>query len=122
MRILCCLDGTNARQVSKATEMLSAAEASTFGILFVTDTGPRHDIGRGTMEEWKGCILPIIHSSILPPQVERAASPTISAFRVRRYAHTPTPRPLWLRLRRAMESMVYLRRAQSRRRAASYLP
>ena len=46
MRVLCCLDGTNARQVRKATEMLSAAEASTIGILFVTDTGPRHDIGR----------------------------------------------------------------------------
>jgi hypothetical protein len=34
----------------------------------------------------EGCILPIIHD-----QVERVASPTISAFRVRRYADTPTP-------------------------------
>ncbi|MGA8658650.1 MAG: universal stress protein [Chthoniobacterales bacterium] len=45
MRVLCCLDGTNVGQVSKATAMLSVAEPPTFGILFVTDTGPRHDIG-----------------------------------------------------------------------------
>ena len=44
MRVLCCLDGTNVGQVGKATEMLSAAEPPTFGILFVTDTGPRNDI------------------------------------------------------------------------------
>jgi nucleotide-binding universal stress UspA family protein len=44
MRVLCCLDGTNAGQVRKATEMLSAVEPQTFGLLFVTDTGPRHDI------------------------------------------------------------------------------
>ena len=44
MRVLCCLDGTNVGHVSKATEMLSAAEPVTLGILFVTDPGPRHDI------------------------------------------------------------------------------
>jgi nucleotide-binding universal stress UspA family protein len=44
MRVLCCLDGTNVGQVSKATEMLSTAEPCTLGILFVTDTGPRHNI------------------------------------------------------------------------------
>jgi hypothetical protein len=46
MRVLCCLDGTNVGQVSKATEMLSAAEPVTLGIRFVTDTGPRQDIER----------------------------------------------------------------------------
>ena len=45
MRVLCCLDGTNVRQVSKATEMLSATKPPILGILHVTDTGPRHDIG-----------------------------------------------------------------------------
>ena len=44
MRILCCLDGTNGEQVSRATEMLSASEPLTFGILYVIDTGPRKDI------------------------------------------------------------------------------
>ncbi len=44
MRVLCCLDDTNVGQVSKATEMLSAAQPLTVGILYVTDTGPRRDI------------------------------------------------------------------------------
>jgi nucleotide-binding universal stress UspA family protein len=44
MRVLCCLDGTNVKQVSKATDMLSATEPPTWGILYVTDIGPRRDI------------------------------------------------------------------------------
>jgi nucleotide-binding universal stress UspA family protein len=44
MRILCCLDGTNGEQVSKATEMLSATQPLALGILYVIDTGPRKDI------------------------------------------------------------------------------
>jgi nucleotide-binding universal stress UspA family protein len=44
MRILCCLDGTNVEQVTKATQMLSQTQQLTLGILYVTDTGPRHDI------------------------------------------------------------------------------
>jgi hypothetical protein len=44
MRILCCLDGTNGKQVSKAAEMLSAAQPLVLGILYVFDTGPRKDI------------------------------------------------------------------------------
>ena len=44
MRVLCCLDGTNVEQVSKATEMLLAPQSLTLGILFVIDTGPRKDI------------------------------------------------------------------------------
>jgi nucleotide-binding universal stress UspA family protein len=45
MRVLCCLDGTNVEQVSKAITMLSQTQPPTLGILYVTDTGPRHDIG-----------------------------------------------------------------------------
>ncbi len=44
MRILCCLDGTNAEQLSKATGMLSATQSLTLGVLYVIDTGPRKDI------------------------------------------------------------------------------
>jgi len=44
MRVLCCLDGTNVEQVSKAITMLSQTQPPTLGILYVTDTGPRHDI------------------------------------------------------------------------------
>ena len=44
MRVLGCLDGTNVEQVSKAIEMLSTSQPLTLAILYVTDTGPRHDI------------------------------------------------------------------------------
>ena len=44
MRVLCCLDGTNFGQVSKATKMLSANQPIALGLLYVTDTGPRRDI------------------------------------------------------------------------------
>ena len=44
MRVLCCLDGTNVEQVSKATEMLLATQSLTLGIFYVIDTGPRKDI------------------------------------------------------------------------------
>jgi nucleotide-binding universal stress UspA family protein len=44
MRVLCCLDGTNVEQVSKAIEMLSTSQPLTIGLIYVTDTGPRHDI------------------------------------------------------------------------------
>src|ERR1700733_14809304 len=44
MRVLCCLDGTNGEQVSKATEMLSATQPLTLGVIYVVDTGPRKDI------------------------------------------------------------------------------
>ena len=44
MRVLCCLDGTNVEQVSKATEMLPATPSFSLGILYVIDTGPREDI------------------------------------------------------------------------------
>ena len=52
MRVLCCLDGTNVEQVSKATEMLSATQPLTLGILYVIDTGPRKDI-----EHTRECFL-----------------------------------------------------------------
>ena len=44
MRLLCCLDGTNVEEVGKATEMLSRTQQLTLGVLYVTDTRPRHDI------------------------------------------------------------------------------
>jgi nucleotide-binding universal stress UspA family protein len=44
MRVLCCLDGTNVEQLTKATGMLSATEPITLGLLYVIDTGPRKDI------------------------------------------------------------------------------
>jgi nucleotide-binding universal stress UspA family protein len=44
MRVLCCLDGTNAEQIAKATEMLSASQQLTLSILYVIDIGPRTEM------------------------------------------------------------------------------
>ena len=44
MRVLCCLDGTNSEQVSKATATLFETQPVALGILYVIDTGPRKDI------------------------------------------------------------------------------
>jgi nucleotide-binding universal stress UspA family protein len=46
MRVLYCLDGTNAVQIGQARAMLSTSESQTSGILFVIDSGPREDMGR----------------------------------------------------------------------------
>ncbi len=46
MRILCCLDGTNSEQLSKAAALFTGAEAPTYGLLYVIDTEPRREIER----------------------------------------------------------------------------
>ncbi len=40
MRILCCLDGANAEQMSRAVGTLLRAETRTMAVLYVTDSGP----------------------------------------------------------------------------------
>jgi nucleotide-binding universal stress UspA family protein len=44
VRVLCCLDGTNAEQIGRALEMFSATQPLTVGMLHVIDIGPRRDI------------------------------------------------------------------------------
>ena len=46
MRVLCCLDGTNVEQVSKAVSTMLRASTMTIGILYVTDTGPQEEMQR----------------------------------------------------------------------------
>ncbi len=46
MRVLCCIDGTNVEQVSKAVSTLLCAETRTIGVLYVTDTGPQEEMER----------------------------------------------------------------------------
>lgn len=43
MRVLCCLDGTNAEPISRATGLFSP-DGRTVGLIYVVDKGPRHDI------------------------------------------------------------------------------
>jgi nucleotide-binding universal stress UspA family protein len=44
MRVLCCLDGTNAERIANAVKTLSGAQPLTIGLIYVVDTGPRKDI------------------------------------------------------------------------------
>jgi nucleotide-binding universal stress UspA family protein len=43
MRVLCCLDGTNAEPISRATDLLSPGGLAV-GLIYVIDKGPHHDI------------------------------------------------------------------------------
>ena len=53
MRILCCLDGTNAKLVSHAAQIFSTAEPLTIALLTVIDVGPRRDIDRTREQFWR---------------------------------------------------------------------
>ncbi len=44
MRVLCCLDGSNAERMGKALEMLSANTPLEVGMIYVIDSRPRKDI------------------------------------------------------------------------------
>lgn len=45
MRVLCCLDGTNIENISGALSSMITADERTIGLIYVTDSGPRHEIG-----------------------------------------------------------------------------
>ncbi|HLH61073.1 MAG TPA: universal stress protein [Ktedonobacteraceae bacterium] len=46
MRVLCCLDGTNIEEISKAVSTLLQSEARTIGLLYVIDSGPQGEMER----------------------------------------------------------------------------
>lgn len=50
MRVLCCLDGTNIEHISRTLSTLTTAGECTTGLLYVTDSGPHHEIER--KREW----------------------------------------------------------------------
>jgi len=50
MRVLCCLDGTNIEHISQALFTLITADERIIGLLYVTDSGPHHEIER--KREW----------------------------------------------------------------------
>jgi nucleotide-binding universal stress UspA family protein len=53
LKILCCLDGTNAEPVSRAARMFGAAQPLCIGLLTVMDAGPRRDIDRTRERFWR---------------------------------------------------------------------
>ena len=51
MRVLCCLDGTNIEHIRRvALNVDNLADERTIGLLYVTDSGPHHEIER--KREW----------------------------------------------------------------------
>lgn len=44
MRLLCCLDGANIEQISKAVSSLLNQNMTTVGLIYAIDSGPQHDI------------------------------------------------------------------------------
>lgn len=50
MRVLCCLDGTNIEHVSRVISTLISSDELIIGLLYVTDSGPHHEIER--KREW----------------------------------------------------------------------
>lgn len=46
MRLLCCLDGTNIKEISNAVSSMLRQDGLTIGVLYVTDTGPHGEIER----------------------------------------------------------------------------
>ena len=46
MRILCCLDGTNSEQLSRAVALFATSDSLTYGLLYVIDSDPRKEIER----------------------------------------------------------------------------
>jgi nucleotide-binding universal stress UspA family protein len=76
MRILCCLDGTNTRQVSHAAQILFKAEPLTIALLTVIDAGPRRDMDRTRERFWRP---PLRHGPLTDEmqEAERAVSEEI---------------------------------------------
>jgi nucleotide-binding universal stress UspA family protein len=62
MRLLCCLDGTNAEPVSHAARMFSGAQQVTICLLTVMDVGPRRDIDRTRERFWRP---PLHHQQVI---------------------------------------------------------
>jgi len=81
MRILGCLDGTNAEQIGHAAQMFSATEPLTIALLTVIDIGPREDIDRIRGRFWRP---PMGHHPITQ---EMQAVETAAAQEILRAAH-----------------------------------
>lgn len=64
MRVLCCLDGSNIEQITKALSALVNANERIIGLLYVTDSGPH-----GEMERKREGLLRPRHPS--GPLIER---------------------------------------------------
>lgn len=68
MRVLCCLDGSNTEPISRALSSLIATDERTVGLLYVTDTGPHHEMER----KREGLLRPRHPSGPLHEKIQQA--------------------------------------------------
>lgn len=68
MRVLGCLDGTNAEQIGHAVKLFSASQPLTVALLTVIDIGPRKDIDRTRERFWR----PAMHHQHLTDEMLEA--------------------------------------------------
>lgn len=54
MRVLCCLDGTNIEQISRAVSTMLQPDTRTIGLLYVLDSGPLGEIERQRERFFRG--------------------------------------------------------------------
>ena len=76
MRVLCCLDGTNSEQISKAA-VLAAAEPIAFGLVYVIDVGPRGELERTRERFMRRSSGPLSPRSNQIQQAEQASAQDI---------------------------------------------
>jgi nucleotide-binding universal stress UspA family protein len=81
MRILGCLDGTNAEQIGHAAQMFCLTEPLTIALLTVIDIGPREEIDRMRGRFWRP---PMSHQPITE---EMEAAEAAAAQEIVRAAH-----------------------------------
>jgi nucleotide-binding universal stress UspA family protein len=67
VRVLCCLDGTNAERIGKALDMFTPAQPLTVSMLHVTDARPREDMDLIRERFWRHP-LHAHHPPAAPPE------------------------------------------------------
>ena len=86
MRILCCLDGANIEQISKAVTSLLSKNTSTIGLLYVVDSGPQRDMEMRRDRSFSPRLTgPLRHEQMR--QAERYASQDIFEEGKRYFSH-----------------------------------
>jgi nucleotide-binding universal stress UspA family protein len=102
MRVLCCLDGTNAAQLGKATAMLSTSQPLTLGLLYVIDIRPRKDIEHTRERFLRDPVLPSSREKAMQQADQTSAQDILNEGS----AHFTAAEPLQIRQGRPEREIV----------------